>query len=103
MDAICNAIKNEIDNRIREYDKNDLFKLSLLNNSERKFTVKYCGAFQKVAFSIEAEYIGNDIKFSTYIDASNSTEASFEITDFMRWILKMSKKDLIKRIQYVLN
>ncbi|MFH6966894.1 hypothetical protein [Flavobacterium sp. FlaQc-28] len=103
MNEIYNAIKNAVDYHIKEYNKKNLFDLSLSNSLAKEFAVKYSGMYKTVDFSIEVKYIDNDIKFSTYIDASNSTEASFEITDFIRWIVQMPKEDLIKRIQFALR
>lgn len=102
MIEIYNAIKNAFDNRIEEYNKKNLFILSLINNLEKEYAVKYSGVYQEVQFSIEVEYIDGQLIFSHYMGVSYS-EASFEITDFIRWIVKMPKEDLIRRIQYCLN
>ncbi|WP_264523117.1 hypothetical protein [Flavobacterium sp. N502536] len=99
MDSIYNAIKNEFDNRIRKYEKKELFNLNLIDNLKKKYAVKYSGFCQEVEFSIEVEYINEQIIFSHYVGVSYS-DASFEITDFIRWIVKMPKEDLIRRIQY---
>lgn len=102
MDEIYNAIKNEFDNRVREYEKRELFSLNLINNLEKEYAVKYSGFCQEVEFSMEVEYINEELIFSHYIGVSYS-EASFEITDFLRWIVKMPKEDLIRRIREALK
>lgn len=102
MDEIYNSIKNEFDNRIRKYEKRELFNLNLIDNLEKKYAVKYSGFCQEVEFSIEVEYIDEQLIFSHYMGVSYS-EASFEITDFIRWIVKMPKEDLIRRIQHFLT
>lgn len=102
MDAIYNAIKNEFDNRIKNYEKRELFNLNLIDNLGKRYAIKYSGLCQEVEFSIEVDYIDKQIIFSHYIGESYS-EASFEVTDFIRWIVKMPKEDLIKKITFNLS
>lgn len=102
MDAIYNAIKNEFDNRIKNYEKRELFNLNLIDNLGKRYAIKYSGLCQEVEFSIEVDYIDEQIIFSHYIGESYS-EASFEVTDFIRWIVKMPKEDLIKKITFNLS
>ncbi|OIV40305.1 hypothetical protein [Flavobacterium johnsoniae] len=102
MDAIYNAIKNEFDNRIKNYEKRELFNLNLIDNLGKRYAIKYSGLCQEVEFSIEVDYIDEQIIFSHYIGESYS-KASFEVTDFIRWIVKMPKEDLIKKITFNLS
>jgi hypothetical protein len=80
---------------------NYLCQVIFTRNSQvyKQYAVKYSGVYQSVNFSAEVEYINNKIVFLTFIDASHYSEASFEITDFIRWIVKMPKGDLIRRIR----
>lgn len=103
MSEIYNLIKNNLDNHIRKYDKKNLFTLSLINNLEKIYAVKYIAKYKGVDFSIEVEYIDEKIIFATFIGQSHSSEASFEITDFMKFILLIPKEDLTRQIQFALS
>ncbi|WP_291143750.1 hypothetical protein [Flavobacterium sp. UBA7680] len=103
MSEIYNLIKNNLDNHIRKYDKKNLFTLSLINNLEKIYAVKYITKYKGVDFSIEVEYIDEKIIFATFIGESHSSEASLEITDFMKFILIMLKEDLTRQIQFALS
>lgn len=49
--VIHNHLKNEVENRIKEYDKD--FELNLINNLEKPCCIKYASIYQGVVFPLK--------------------------------------------------
>ncbi len=102
MNAICNLIKNTLDNHLRNYNIN-LFKMNLVGNSTKPYSIKYLVKYQAVEFSIELEYINNQIEFNFSCDACYSGSTFIEIADFLKFIKSLPTQNLLKQIQFALK
>lgn len=96
--VIYNHLKNEVNNRIREYNKD--FKMTLSSSSDNSCAITYSCTYEGVEFSIGFEYASNQIKISSFIGESHSSETSFEITDFVKFMVFMPQEDLKRRIEF---
>nr|WP_294927748.1 hypothetical protein [uncultured Flavobacterium sp.] len=96
--VLYNHLKNEVDNRIKEYDKH--FEMNLITKSENPCNFKYASTYQAVDFSIEIKYLENQIKFSSFIGISYSSATTFEIASFLKFVEDMPQEDFKRRIEF---
>ena len=101
MSSIYKILKNSIDNRFNEYDK--YFEMSLIINSDKPFSVKYLSTYQGVEFSIEIEYIDNQIQFSSFVNVAYSSSTVFEISSFLQFVESMQLEDLHRKLDFYLK
>lgn len=96
--VLYNHLKNEVDNRIKEYGKH--FEMKLITKLENPCNFKYTSTYQGVKFSIEIKYIENQIKFSSFIDMSYSSRTTFEISCFLNFVEDIPQEDFNRRMKF---
>lgn len=101
--VIYNHLKNEVDNHLKKYDKEDLFIRRLIINTEKPHTVIYSITFQDVMFKIGIEYINNQIEFSFTNDSILSISSLLEISHFVEWLKLMPQEDFKRKFEFLLR
>lgn len=101
--VIYNHLKNEVENHLKKYSKEDIFVRTLIINTEKPRTVIYSIAFQDVIFKIGIEYVNNQIEFSFVNDSVLSISSLLEISHFVEWLKLMPQEDFKRRIEEFLS
>jgi hypothetical protein len=103
MDAICNHLKNAVNNRIKEYDKKHLFAIKLITHNLTKYSIEYSIQYQTVNFSIGIEYVDNHIDFSFVNDSVLSITSLLEISYFVEFLRLMPQEELKRKFTFSLK